>query len=180
MALTQAEADKIAEDLDADGLAGVKTDITTLQADMGAAQTAITANALQKRVQRVQYTDLNDAVSGEAQAVNVGAALPANAVVLAHEVKLDTQFTGGSVSACKLDLGGTDTVAVINQFDVKGSTAGGKRYSPGFNHATSHGDHCTGLFSSQQLVATFTPTGDSLSHLTAGDLTVTVWFIVLA
>jgi hypothetical protein len=137
------------------------------------------ANAVvQLRTQRIQYTDLTDAVSGEAQAVNVGAVLPAGAVILGHEVKLDAQFAGGSVSACTLKLGGTNTTAIVNGFDVKGSTAGGHRYAPGYAHLTSHGDHCTGLFSAEQLVATFTPTSDSLSHLTAGDLTVNVWFVV--
>lgn len=143
--------------------------------------TSLQAGALQKRQQRIQYTDLTDAVNGEAQAKNVGAALPANAVVLGHEVQLTTQFTGGGATSCKLNLGGTDTVAICNQFDVFGSTAAGKRYSPGYEHGTLHGDHCTGLFSSEQLVATFTPDAShALSGLTAGDMTVTVWFMVLA
>ena len=133
----------------------------------------LSVTALKKVSVRVQYTDLAAATT-----INVGAALPANAVVVAHETKLDAQFAGGSLSAVKLDLGGTVTSAIVNKFDVLGSTAGGARYSPGFEHATSHGSHCTGNFGGEQLVATFTPTGDTLDHATAGDVTVTVWYVV--
>jgi len=128
--------------------------------------------SLQLATVRIQYTDLASTTT-----VNVGSSLPAGAVVMAHEVKLDTQFAGGSLSAVKMDLGGNTTTAIINQFDVKGSTAA-KTYSPGFEHATSHGTHCTGNYGGEQLVATFTPTGDTLNHATTGDLTINVWYVI--
>jgi hypothetical protein len=141
-----------------------------------AADAANIAAIIQKRTLRIQGS--NVAAGGGTASFNIGAALPAAAVVLGHEVKLDTQFSGGSLSDMKIVLGGTDTAALINAFSVKTSTAGGKRYSPGYSAAA--GNHCAGSFSAQQLVATFTPTGDTLNHVAAGDLTITVWFIVLA
>lgn len=43
------------------------------------------------------------------------------------------------------------------------------------------GAHAQGKFSAEQLVATFTPdAGHTLNDLTAGSLTITVWFSVLA
>jgi len=133
---------------------------------------------VQAVTQQITHADLTDADTS--QAIDVGDPLPTGAIVLGHEVKLDTQFTGGSVSALKMDLGGTNTVAICNQFNVKSATAGGKRHSPGYNHVTSHGDHMTGSFSEEQLVATFASTGDNVDALTAGDLTITVWYVVLA
>jgi hypothetical protein len=136
--------------------------------------------SLQKVTQQITHADLTETTDATAQAINVGDPLPTDAVVLGHEVKLDTQFTGGSNSAVKMDLGGTNTVALCDQFDVKGSTASGKLYSPGYAHTTIHASHATGSYSGEQLVATFTPTGDDLAALTAGDLTITVWYTVLA
>lgn len=135
---------------------------------------------VQTRTLRIQEADLTDAVAGEAQVVNIGAALPTGAVVIGHEVKLDTQFTGGGATSCKLDLGASgDVQSMVNQFDVFGATAGGKKYSPGFAHLTAHGTHLTGDYSAAQLVATFTPDGShTLAGLTAGDLTIKVFYFV--
>src|ERR1051325_4975561 len=74
--------------------------------------------------QRIQHSDLTDAVSGHAQAIDIDVALPTGAVVIGHQVKIDTLFTGGSVSACKLDVGGTDTKALVGQFNVHDTTGG--------------------------------------------------------
>ena len=131
------------------------------------------------RVQRIQHSDLTDAVSGQAQVVNVGAPLPAGAVVFGNQVKLDVQFTGGSNSHVHLDLGGNNPIGLIDHFDVlMESDAGGYLHSPGYQHETLHAEHLTGDYSGEQLVATFTPIGDALSNLTAGDLTITVYFLV--
>lgn len=135
---------------------------------------AIAATSLAKVTQRIQHSDLTDAVNGEAQVVNVGAALPANAVVVAHEVQVDTLFSGGSASAVKLDLGGTAPTAIANQMDVFTGAATGA-LSP------RTGAHAQGKFGGQQLAAKFTPDGGhTLLGLTAGDVTITVWYVVLA
>lgn len=148
------------------------TDVEAALAEVKALADA--AIALGKRTVRIQHTDLTDAVNGEAEVENIGAVLPANAVVLAHEVQVDTLFSGGGATAVKLDIGGTDPDAIVSQQDVfTGATTG----------ATSArtGVHAQGKFSAQQLVATFTPDGGhTLNDLTAGDLTITVWYSVLA
>ncbi len=127
----------------------------------------------------VSESDLTDAVAGQAQSLTIGA-LPANSVVLAHEVELTTQFTGGGATSVKLDVGTSgDPVSIIDQFDAFGATAGGKRYSPGYAHLGSHGDHVVGSYSAATLLARFTPDGGhTLAALTAGALTITVWYFV--
>lgn len=133
------------------------------------------AIALAKKEQRIQHTDLTNAVNGATQAINIGTALPANAVVLAAQVNIATLFSGGGASAVKLDVGGTDIDAIGAQHDVfTGAATGALTLTPA-------GVHTRGKFSSEQLVATFTPDGGhNLDGLTAGDLTVTVWYSILA
>lgn len=127
---------------------------------------------VQKRTVTVGEADLTNAVNGSPQAVNIGAVLPSGAVVLAHEVNVATLFSGGSASAVKLDVGGTTSTAIVNQQDVFTGAATGA-LSP------TTGAHGRGKFSGEQLVATFTPDGaHNLAALTAGALTVSVWFIV--
>jgi hypothetical protein len=122
--------------------------------------------------QRIQHSNLTDAVNGHAQAVNISSALPTDAVVIAHEVQVDTLFSGGSATAVKLDLGGTDVDAIVSQMDVFTGAATGA-LSP------RSGAHAQGGFSAQQLVATFTPDAShNLNALTAGDLTITVYYLV--
>lgn len=127
----------------------------------------------------VKFSDLTDATNGEAQSINLGT-LPADAIVVASDLKLVTQFTGGSASAVKLDLGTSgDTTSIVNQFDVFGATAGGKRYAPAYAHLTAHGDHAVGAYSGAVLLAQFTPDGaHHLSALTAGEVEVNVWYFV--
>lgn len=147
---------------------------TTVEAAL--AEVRVLANAaiaLDKRTVTITEATLTDAVNGEAQAINIGAVLPANANVLAHEVNVATLFSGGGASAVKLDIGGTSTTALVSQMDVFTGAATGA-LSP------RTGAHAQGKFSAQQLVATFTPdVGHTLAGLTAGSLTITVWFSVL-
>lgn len=139
--------------------------------------TAILASAavgLIKRTVTIGHADLTDAVNGEAQAINIGAALPTNAIVLGHEVNIATLFSGGSVSAVKLDIGGADADAIVSQLDVFTGAATGA-LSP------RTGAHAQGKFSAEQLTATFTPDGGhTLLALSAGSLTITVWASTLA
>jgi hypothetical protein len=148
---------------------------TTVEAALAEVKAeADAAIALQKRTVTVTDVTLTDAVAGEAQVVAIGAALPANAIVLAHEVLVTTLFSGGSVSAVKLDIGGTVAAAIVSQMDVFTGAATGS-LSP------RTGAHAQGKFSAQQLNATFTPDGGhTLAALTAGSVTITVWFSVLA
>lgn len=135
---------------------------------------AIPFGVIRKFVKQIQYTDL---AGSSAQVLSVGK-LPRGAVVLAHEVNLAAQFVGGSISSVTLKLGGTVDNSIIIGFPMKASTVG--VYSPGETHSGGHGSHVVGNYSGQELVATVTPVGDSMSNLTAGDLTITVWYTVLA
>jgi len=122
------------------------------------------AIALQKRTVTVVEGDL----SGASQAVNVGAVLPSNAIVLAHELKVNTQFAGQS--DLTITLGGTDADAIVASTDLDALIAG--------NYSGTLGAHPKGSFSAEQLVATFAAT--ALADLSAGSITITVWFSVLA
>lgn len=134
---------------------------------------AVAAIGAVKRTVTVGHADLTDAVNGEAQVINVGDVLPANAVVLAYEVNIATLFSGGGATAVKLDVGGTDIDAMIAQMDIFTGAATGA-LSP------RTGVHAEGKFSAEQLVATFTPDGaHTLLALDAGALTINVWYFVL-
>lgn len=133
----------------------------------------LTTSLTQSVSVRIQHSELTDAVAGESQLVNIGDALPVNAVVLGHEVKVDTLFSGGSASAVKLDLGGATATAIVSQMDVFTGAPTGS-LSP------RTGTHAQGKFSAEQLKAKFTPDGShTLDGLTAGDLTITVWYVVV-
>jgi len=148
------------------------TQIAATQVEGALAELA--AKAVQKRTVTVGHADLTDAVNGEAQVLNVGTALPANAVVLGHDVFVTTLFSGGSVSAVTVDIGGTDADAIVDGMDVFTGAATGALTG-------TAGVHPRGKFSSQQLTATFLPDGGhTLLALSAGALTITVWFFVLA
>ena len=136
--------------------------------------TADAGIAAQKKTVTIGHADLTGAVNGAAQAISIGTALPANARVFAHEVNVATLFSGGSASAVKLDVGGTDADAIVTQLDVFTGAATGAL-------AGTSGVHPNGSFASEQLVATFTPDGGhTLLALDAGSLTITVWYFVLA
>lgn len=118
---------------------------------------------------------LTDAVAGEAQAINIGTALPANALVMGVRATLTTQFTGGAVSAVVLDVGyAGSTESVMKDLDVFGSVAAGAQYTDG-----STAKPKPVAASAKQLIATFTPDGGhALSALTAGSVKVDVFYVV--
>lgn len=120
--------------------------------------------ALVKR--SVTVTD--DDLTGASQVVNVGAALPANAIVLAHELVVAEQFAGQSDLTIK--LGGTDDDAIVASTDLDALTAG--------KYQGTLGVHPRGSFASEQLVATFA--ASNLATLSAGSVTINVWYLVLA
>jgi hypothetical protein len=139
---------------------------------------ALEAIEMQKRTATFTDASLTDAVAGEAQALNIGAALPAGAVVFGARVTLTTQFTGGSASAVVLDVGWSGaTESVMKDFDAFGSTASGAQYSKGASAGTGTPPIPAG---GKQLIATFTPDGShTLAGLTAGSAVVDVFFAVL-
>jgi hypothetical protein len=118
-------------------------------------------------------------VAGTSTTVNVVApggstpALPANARILAHEIRVATPFTGGAISAMTLSLGITGTTTqIVNAQSI--FTAVGNL--PG----TAGADVQPFYSASTQLIATITSTGANLTALTAGALTLDVLYTVLA
>ena len=154
---------------DATGLASVQgirdtaTQITATTVEGALAE--IVPKTIQKRTATIAEGDL----SGTSQAVNIGAALPANAIVLGHEIVVNTQgvLAGNDLS---IIVGGTDTDAIVASTDLDA-------LAPGKYQGTL-GTHPRGSFASEQLTATFA--ASDLASLSAGNWTINVWYFVLA
>jgi hypothetical protein len=118
-----------------------------------------------KRTVTVAETSL----TGASQVVNIGSVLPTNAVVVAHEIKVNTQgvLAGNDLT---ITVGGTDADAIVASTDLDALAAG--------SYSGTLGAHHVGSFSAQQLTATFAAA--DLASLSAGNWTLTVWFHVLA
>jgi hypothetical protein len=146
----------------------------TKVAEHDTALDSIEAGKLQKRTVTVTHAELTDAVNGEAQVIPIGAALPANARIIGRELSALTEFSGGSVSAVTVSIGGTDADGIVAAQSVfTGAGTVDKQGTSGVNP--------TGNLGGQQLNATFTPdAGHALLALTAGAVTITVLFAVLA
>lgn len=130
-------------------------------------------STVQMLEKRITHADLTDADNGDSQAINVGPVLPAGAVVLAREVDVTTLFSGGGASAVNLVLGGTDPDAIVaGPLDIFTGAATGKQIG-------TSGVRPTGSYGGEQLAATIDiDAGHNLAGLTAGDLTVRVWYTV--
>jgi hypothetical protein len=130
-------------------------------------------NTVQMLEQQITHADLTDADNGDSQAINIGPVLPAGAVVLGREIEVTTLFSGGGATAVNLVLGGTDPDAIVaGPLDIFTGAATGKL-------AGSDGVHPQGEFAGEQLAATIDiDAGHNLAGLTAGDLTVRVWYTV--
>ncbi len=133
------------------------TNVETVLAEIG-------PKLIAKKTITVDEADLSTA----SQAVSIGTALPANAVVLAHEILVNEQ--GAGQSDLTITIGGTDADAIVASTDLDALGAG--------NYQGTLGAHPKGKFSSEQLVATFAAT--DLATLSAGNWTITVWYSVLA
>jgi hypothetical protein len=125
---------------------------------------------VQKIEQIIEHSDLTAAATSEAIALGT---LPANSFVLGHEIYIETLFSGGSVSAITLDIGGTDADAIVDGHDVFTGAATGRLTG------STLGVHNAGYFGAEAMVATFVATGDNVVNLTAGKLTVTIPYLVL-
>lgn len=109
---------------------------------------------------------------GTSQTINLGAALPTNAVVLKVSVQQVEVVAGSSLSAFVIDVGDTsDDDCHVDGLDIFGGTAGQRYEKPGARVA--------GTDSASQLKAIFTSTGCNLSALTAGQVDVVVVYQLL-
>jgi hypothetical protein len=156
---------KLAEVL-ADMAAAIET-LNTAQASALAAAVAVAAGntGLLKKTVTVAEADL----SGTSQAVNIGTALPAGAVVLAHEIVVNTQgvLAGNDLT---VTVGGTTANAIVASTDLDALAVG--------KYSGTLGAHPRGSFASEQLVATFA--ASNLTSLSAGNWTINVWYCVPA
>lgn len=107
-------------------------------------------------------------LSGSSQTVKIGTKLPPGAVVLAHDITVNTQgVLAGSDLTIK--VGGTDDDAIVASTDLDALAAG--------SYCGTAGVHPRGDFGSQQLNAIFA--ASDLATLSAGNWTFNVWFTVL-
>lgn len=133
---------------------------------VGAATQVASSVAEAKAIQTRTVTVTDDDLTGASDTANVGAILPTGAIVLGHELNVTEQFDGEADAA--ITLGGTDADAIVASTGLAALTVG--------NYSGTLGAHPVGSFSGQQLVATFAAT--ALGDLTAGSVTITVWFFV--
>ena len=131
-----------------------------------------------KRTVTVGHADLTAASNGLAQAINIGATLPANARIISVDASALTPFSGGSASAVGMTIGTSgDVDALISVCDVFAAAVDGGPSS------FTAGIRPNKLFATvgAQLIATFTPDGShTLLGLTAGSITIDVFYTVLA
>lgn len=144
--------------------------LTALQAWIAGVDTALDAlDAGAGTILKKTVTVGEASLTGTSQAVNVGTALPTNAVVLAHEIKVNTQgvLAGNDLT---ITLGGTTANAIVASTDLDALAVG--------SYQGTLGTHPRGKFSAEQLVATFA--ASDLASLSAGNWTINVWYTVLA
>lgn len=144
--------------------------LATVLADHAAAIEAMNAlQVLNTGIAKKTVTVGEAALSGASQVVNIGTALPANAIVLGHEIVVTTQgvLAGNDLT---ITVGGTTANAIVASTDLDA-------LAPGKYQGTL-GAHPRGSFSAEQLVVTFA--ASNLATLSAGAWTINVWYIVLA
>lgn len=129
---------------------------------------------IQTRTVTIGHADLTDA-DGE-QSINIGAALPANSMILAVDVALATPFSGGTATSVLLDIGTSgDPDAIVSNCNLFAAAVDGKASSMPAGIAPFK------LFTGAgaQLLATIAA-DDDVADLTAGSCTVTVSFVKVA
>lgn len=122
---------------------------------------------------RIVEGDLTAAVNGTAQSIAIGT-LPPGAVILGRATRVAAYFTGGGATSVGLTLGVAGTLngimTTLNVFDTTALT---------INQQGTAGVNPSGLYSGAQILATLTPdAGHTLLALTAGDLTVDIYYSV--
>ena len=131
-----------------------------------------------KRTVTIGHADLTEAVNNTSQAINIGATLPANARIVSVDMRALTVFTGGSVSAVTCDIGTSgDVDALIDGADLQTTAVdGGPATMPKGVRPNK-----TFVSGGAQLIATFYPdSGHALDALSAGSVTIDVFFVTAA
>lgn len=137
---------------------------------VGSGQASQTGLLFRQSVTLVAVTDFNAAAT--TQSVNVGAALPTGAEIVFAGFNLNTEFSGGAVSAATLSIGVSGTLAAFTQATsvFTGAGTGRKRNDVATNVTTGSG---------KQVLATLVTTTANLSALTAGSATIDLLYTVL-
>lgn len=139
-----------------------------------AAAVADAGISLQKRQLVMDSDDLTDADGS--QALNIGAALPANARILGVSIHTVTPFSGGAVADFTVDVGTAgDPDAIVDGADLFAAAVDGQAATRPDGIAPNK------LFAAGgQLLATFACASDDVADATAGACTIDVLFAVLA
>ena len=127
---------------------------------------AVDGRKIQKRSLAITHESLTTA--GASQALNLGAELPANSVVLATNINVTTAFTDGSSGVFTLDIGISGATDHITDGAALGSIA--QVHAPG--------DRPEGRFTGQLLATVAADV--NVDTASAGAATVEVFFFVLA
>lgn len=131
------------------------------------------AGSIQKRTLTIGHADLTDA-DGE-QALSIGAALPANAMILAVNVALTTPFAGGGATSVLLDIGTSgDADAIVANCDLFAAAINGMASSLPAGIAPFKLFTAAGA----QLLATIAA-DVNVAALNAGAATITILFTVV-
>jgi hypothetical protein len=140
---------------------------------------AVTQELLSKRIQRRTLTATHATITAAAatETINIGAALPANATILAVTMHTYTPFTGGTVGDFTVDIGTSgDADALVDGADLFSAAVDGcpATVTAGVN------PNKTFVAAGAQLTAKFDCASDDVADATAGAVTIDVLFTVLA
>lgn len=125
-------------------------------------------HTVQKITTTIGHADLTAAATS--QVISLGDPLPTGAYVVGRTITLTTAFSGGSVSACVVDIGGTDADAIVDGESIFTGATAAKAGTSGINP--------TGALGGQQLTATIVATDDDVADLTAGAMTIDILYVV--
>jgi hypothetical protein len=150
----------------------VATSTNVTAANLNSLTAGTFAGMVQKRVLAIGHADLTDADGS--QTLNIGTALPTNAMILGVSIALATSFTGGGAGIVTVNIGSAgDPDAIVANADLFAAAV------DGVASTFSDGIAPRKIFAlATQLTATVDADVD-VADLTAGAATITVAFIVL-
>lgn len=148
-----------------------------LRRDTGAAWAQI-ASLIEYREVTLTSDDLVAAGVGP-ESVNIGAVLPAGAVILGYGINLTDAFDNGAGVSLVMELGYNGDVDAIE--DGFNCFTGSPNEAQGYTFTTrGPGIGCPCIVTStRQLLATFTAGGDTLANFTNGSVTIRIYFLSL-
>lgn len=134
--------------------------------------------------QTVGFDILQASTNGAAQTYTLEQKIPARAIVLQRWISLNTEFSGGGMTSCVVDLGWSNTLdtdangwySAEDVFTGAGEGIKAVPSSPGVRLAAGA---CDVSDYERSVTVTFTPDGaHKLSEVTAGSLSVNVVYLL--